>query len=120
MKILAIGATGFIGSRVARQLLMQGHQVVLFHRGNTTASELDSIVHLYGTRNELPNFKAEFERFAPMLFSTLSLIQKHKHRMLFKCSAAALSASLPLVVGMYTATMKVFTVKGAIPLIHLP
>jgi nucleoside-diphosphate-sugar epimerase len=65
MKILAIGATGFVGSRVTRQLMTQGHQIVLFHRGNSTASELNSIVHFYGTRNELPNFKAEFERFAP-------------------------------------------------------
>lgn len=65
MKILAIGATGFVGSRVTRQLIAQGHQVALFHRGNTTASDLDSIVHFYGTRNQLPNFKAQFEQFAP-------------------------------------------------------
>jgi nucleoside-diphosphate-sugar epimerase len=65
MKILAIGATGFIGLPVTRQLMMQGHQVALFHRGNTTASDLDSVLHFYGTRHQLPNFKAEFERFAP-------------------------------------------------------
>lgn len=65
MKILAIGATGFVGSRVTRQLRLQGHQVALFHRGNTTASDLDSIVHFYGTRNQLPNFRAQFEQFAP-------------------------------------------------------
>lgn len=65
MKILAIGATGFAGSRVTRQLIAQGHQVALFHRGNTTARDLDSIVHFYGTRNQLPNFKAQFEQFAP-------------------------------------------------------
>jgi nucleoside-diphosphate-sugar epimerase len=65
MKILAIGATGFAGSRVTRQLIAQGHQVALFNRGNTTASDLDSIVHFYGTRNQLPNFKAQFEQFAP-------------------------------------------------------
>lgn len=65
MKILAIGATGFVGLHVIRQLMVQGHQIALFHRGNSTASELDSLVHFYGTRNQLPNFKAEFERFAP-------------------------------------------------------
>ncbi|MCA1990696.1 MAG: NAD-dependent epimerase/dehydratase family protein [Coleofasciculus sp. S288] len=65
MKILAIGATGFVGLHVIRQLMMQGHQIALFHRGSTAASELDSLVHFYGTRNQLPNFKAEFERFAP-------------------------------------------------------
>lgn len=65
MKILAIGATGFIGLPVIRQLMKQGHQIALFHRGDTTASELDSSLHFYGTRHQLPNFKAEFERFAP-------------------------------------------------------
>lgn len=65
MKILAIGATGFVGSRVTCQLMKQGHQVALFHRGSTTASELNSIVHFYGIRNQLPNFKAQFEQFAP-------------------------------------------------------
>lgn len=65
MKILAIGATGFIGLHVVRQLMRQGHQIALFHRGNTTASEQESLASFYGTRNELPTFKAEFERFAP-------------------------------------------------------
>ncbi|MFQ4135097.1 NAD-dependent epimerase/dehydratase family protein [Nodosilinea sp. PGN35] len=65
MKILAVGATGFVGSRVTRQLLAQGHQVALFHRGSTPADDLASALHFYGTRHQLPTFKAEFERFAP-------------------------------------------------------
>jgi nucleoside-diphosphate-sugar epimerase len=65
MKILAIGATGFVGSHVTRQLIAQGHQVALFHRGTTTASDLDSILHFYGIRNQLPNFKTQFEQLSP-------------------------------------------------------
>ncbi|BAY23945.1 putative NAD-dependent epimerase/dehydratase [Calothrix sp. NIES-2100] len=65
MKILAIGATGFVGSHVTHQLMAQGHQVALFHRGSTTTSELDSLAHFYGRRNQLPNFKAQFEQFSP-------------------------------------------------------
>ncbi|MBI4779784.1 MAG: NAD-dependent epimerase/dehydratase family protein [Oscillatoriophycideae cyanobacterium NC_groundwater_1537_Pr4_S-0.65um_50_18] len=65
MKILAIGATGFVGSRVTRQLMGQGHQVALFHRGDTTTRDLHSLIHFYGTRNQLPDFKAQFEQFAP-------------------------------------------------------
>lgn len=59
MKILAIGATGFVGSHV------KGHQVALFHRSSTTTSELNSLAHFYGRRNQLPNFKAQFEQFSP-------------------------------------------------------
>lgn len=65
MRILAIGATGFIGLPVVRQLIRQGHQVALFHRGNTTADGLEPFMHFYGARSDLPTFKAEFERFTP-------------------------------------------------------
>ncbi len=95
MKILAIGATGFIGLRVTRQLMTQGHEIALFHRGSTITSNLDSVLHFYGMRHQLPNFKADFERLPPMLSSTSSLIPKPRLRMLFRCSAVALSASLP-------------------------
>lgn len=64
MKVLAIGATGFLGKRVVQQLLLQGHEVAVFHRGNTVASELEFIVSIYGNRDNLPNFKAEFDHFA--------------------------------------------------------
>jgi uncharacterized protein YbjT (DUF2867 family) len=43
MKVLALGATGFIGSYVVRQLIDQGHQVVVFHRGETQAELPDSV-----------------------------------------------------------------------------
>ena len=35
MKVLLIGGTGFIGPHVAAALLAHGHQVVVFHRGNS-------------------------------------------------------------------------------------
>lgn len=65
MKILAIGATGSIGSHVIHQLRTNGHEIALFHRGITTTNELDTLRHFYGTRTELSRFKAEFEQFAP-------------------------------------------------------
>jgi uncharacterized protein YbjT (DUF2867 family) len=58
MKVLAIGASGFLGKHVVQQLLLQGHEVAGFHRGNTVASELESIVSIYGDQDNLPNFKA--------------------------------------------------------------
>ncbi|MGG6295631.1 NAD-dependent epimerase/dehydratase family protein [Leptolyngbya sp. AN02str] len=53
MNILTIGATSFVGSHVTRQLIEQGHQVALFHRGKTSNSDLDSLVHFYSTHDQL-------------------------------------------------------------------
>ncbi len=38
MRILLLGGTGFIGPFVARRLSAEGHEVTLFHRGQTQAS----------------------------------------------------------------------------------
>lgn len=35
MRILVIGGTGFIGARVLRHLHVEGHEVMVFHRGQT-------------------------------------------------------------------------------------
>lgn len=65
MRILAIGATGFIGLPIVRQLVRQGHQVALFHRGKTTVNGLETLTHFYGDRSQLSAYKLEFEQFAP-------------------------------------------------------
>lgn len=65
MNILAIGATGFIGPHVVRRLGEQGHDVAVFHRGETGAALPGSTRRIHGDRNNLPEFRDEFERFAP-------------------------------------------------------
>ena len=49
MDILAIGATGFIGSRIVLALLEQGHQLSVLHRGETR-SDLPDVEHLTANR----------------------------------------------------------------------
>lgn len=65
VNVLAIGATGFLGSRVVRRLVRQGHRVAVFHRGMTEAKFPESVRHIFGDRNELPGMIAELKRFAP-------------------------------------------------------
>ena len=40
MKVLVIGGTNFIGPHVVRQLIERGHEVAVFHRGETKAKLL--------------------------------------------------------------------------------
>jgi len=65
MKILAIGATGFIGPPVVHRLDGQGHEVAVFHRGETEADLPGSTRHIHGDRNNLSEFRDAFEQFAP-------------------------------------------------------
>ncbi len=70
MKVLAIGATGFVGTPVVRQLDEQGHEVAVFHRGETEAdlsgSTLQSTIlrlpAVYGPENEQHRLRAHLQR----------------------------------------------------------
>ena len=65
MRILIIGGTGFIGPFVARDLIDQGHDVAVFHRGNAKPALPGSVRRIVGDRNDLAAHRADFERFTP-------------------------------------------------------
>ncbi|MEL6382797.1 MAG: NAD-dependent epimerase/dehydratase family protein [Cyanobacteria bacterium J06626_18] len=65
MRILVIGGTNFIGPYVVRQLIDQGHQVAVFHRGNTQADLPPTVQHLYGDRVQLPSHKDALSKLSP-------------------------------------------------------
>jgi nucleoside-diphosphate-sugar epimerase len=65
MRILVIGGTRFIGPRAVKQLIEGGHEVTVFHRGQTDAGLPATISHLYGNRSALANFIPHFKRLAP-------------------------------------------------------
>jgi len=65
MRILIIGGTGYMGPFVARQLAAQGHELTLFHRGQSQAELPEGIAHLHGERAEIARFADAFRRLAP-------------------------------------------------------
>ena len=65
MKILIIGGTRFIGVRVVRQLIEEGNQVTVFHRGQTQSQIPASVNQILGDRGGLSGFASEFARTAP-------------------------------------------------------
>jgi nucleoside-diphosphate-sugar epimerase len=65
MRVLLIGGSGFIGPHVARQLIDQGHQVAVFHRGQAKTVLPENVHEILGDRSVLANFAPEFRSFAP-------------------------------------------------------
>lgn len=65
MRVLAIGATGFIGQQVVSRLVELGHKVAVLHRGTTAGQLPDGVHHIRGNRDHLDDSRVDFESFAP-------------------------------------------------------
>ena len=82
MKILIIGGTNFIGPSVVRQLVTMGHDVTLFHRGNTKADLPENVDFIYGERSQLHDYKSEFESLSPDVVVDMICYTESEARML--------------------------------------
>jgi nucleoside-diphosphate-sugar epimerase len=65
MRVLVIGGTGFIGTFLVRDLLAQGHEVAVFHRGKSKTVPPEDVRQILGDRAELGWHKLDFVRFLP-------------------------------------------------------
>ncbi len=65
MQILIIGGTRFIGPDVVRFLRDAGHNVTVFHRGQTRATMPAGTRQILGNRHFLSDFGENFKRLAP-------------------------------------------------------
>lgn len=65
MRILIIGGTNFMGPLVVRSLIEQGHEVIVFHRGQTQTDLPRGVKELLGDRHSLDEFAVELQRLAP-------------------------------------------------------
>lgn len=64
MRILFIGGTGFMGARAVAQLAQEGHDVTVFHRGQTDRVP-DGVRHLHGDRDDLYAHRPAFRELRP-------------------------------------------------------
>lgn len=78
MQILVIGGTGFTGVHVLRRLVEDGHNVAVFHRGQTETELPPAVKHIYGEREDLSTFVTHFKKFAPdVVLDMIPYIEQH-------------------------------------------
>jgi nucleoside-diphosphate-sugar epimerase len=65
MRILVIGGTRFMGPLVVRSLNNLGHEVIVFHRGQTPADLPSTVKEILGDRRPLASFANELRRLEP-------------------------------------------------------
>jgi nucleoside-diphosphate-sugar epimerase len=67
MRILLIGGTRFLGPPLLRRLVTLGHNVAVFHRGQTRADRPEGVEHLLGDRDRVVEHAEELRRFRPQV-----------------------------------------------------
>jgi nucleoside-diphosphate-sugar epimerase len=72
VRILILGGTRFIGPFVARELVAGGHDVTLFHRGQSEADLPTTIAHIHGERQKIGAVARMFRRLAPEVVVDMS------------------------------------------------
>ena len=65
MRILVIGGTRFMGPLVVRSLSEQGHEITVFHRGQTRTDLPRGVREILGDRRSLAESAVELQRLAP-------------------------------------------------------
>lgn len=60
-----LGGTGFIGTFVSRQLLAAGHDLTIFHRGETKSALSEQVSEIFGDRQQLASYRDTFGQLSP-------------------------------------------------------
>lgn len=77
MRVLVLGGTSFIGPPVVRRLTELGHEVAVFHRGQTKAPLPAEVTSFYGDRARLADSLADFRAYKPdVVLDTLALTEQ--------------------------------------------
>jgi nucleoside-diphosphate-sugar epimerase len=60
-----LGGTGFIGTYVSRQLLAEGHDLTIFHRGETKPTLSQPVAEIFGDRYQLESYRDTLRQLSP-------------------------------------------------------
>jgi nucleoside-diphosphate-sugar epimerase len=76
MKVLFIGGTRFIGLSAVDNLSKSGHDVTVFHRGQTDTDLPEGVKEILGDVQQLEDFRDDFKSVAPDVVVHMVLIQE--------------------------------------------
>ena len=77
MRVLILGGTHFIGPPAVRRLIESGHEVAVFHRGQTEAPLPAEVTTFYGDRTRLADSLIDFQAYAPdVVLDTLAMTEQ--------------------------------------------
>jgi uncharacterized protein YbjT (DUF2867 family) len=65
MRILVIGGTRFLGPHAVRRLVQWGHDVTIFHRGQTETHLPDDVRHVHGDFGSFADHVDALRRLSP-------------------------------------------------------
>ncbi|MFW6068151.1 MAG: NAD-dependent epimerase/dehydratase family protein [Chloroflexota bacterium] len=80
MRILSIGGTGFIGQHVVRSLAQAGHEVTVFHRGNSQANLPSDVNYIHGDRNRIADYSRSLLDTAPDVILDMMITTEEQAR----------------------------------------
>ncbi len=87
MRILVIGGTRFIGLATVRYLSQQGHDIAVFHRGQTRPDLPPGVQQIIGERAQLQTFKPTFLDFAPdVVLDMIPFVEQDGHALMKLCN----------------------------------
>jgi nucleoside-diphosphate-sugar epimerase len=64
MRVLVIGGTGLISTAIVRRLLQDGHEPILFNRGQSPCQFREELDVVNGDRNDFADFAQKVEGLA--------------------------------------------------------
>lgn len=89
MKILIIGGTGFLGSRIVEKLA-SFHQIMVLHQGKTNFSLPKRVQELLGNRQEIEKYKRDIASFSPdAILDVIPASKKQAQSLLKACQGIA-------------------------------
>ncbi len=80
MHVLVIGGTRFMGPYVIQNLVAAGHEVSVFHRGQSRTTLLEGVNELLGDRDHLLEYADELRKLAPEIVLDMVVWQEQHAR----------------------------------------